>query len=190
MDEINRRELLGGVTALGAIAVSGCLTRAQEALEGTPGTTGDGTDPDEETGTVPDSGRGTTRGVDQPRGTPESGGAAGRGVDDTSIETVDSSCGPDDDGDVAADFGAEATTISGTLPAPTPCHEAVIDSTAVDGGRLSIVVGVRSTREEGMGCIECVGAVTYEARIEPSDPSTVTAVTVDHATGGESTITR
>ncbi|MFB6228510.1 MAG: hypothetical protein ABEH88_08115 [Halobacteriales archaeon] len=111
-------------------------------------------------------------------------------IESASIETTDASCGSGDGEEIAVDFGDEAITVTGTLPAPDPCHEAVLASVGLDDNQLSVIVDVRSTRGDGGMCVQCVGAVTYTARIVPRDPGTIESVAVDHATGTESTIPR
>ena len=108
----------------------------------------------------------------------------------TSIETVDSGCGTGEDDAVVVTFEDDAVALEGVLPAPNPCHEADFASIGVDAAELSLRIDVRSTLEDGEGCVECVGAISYEAVVELEDSGAIESVQVDHATGVDSVVTR
>jgi hypothetical protein len=111
-------------------------------------------------------------------------------VTDAAIETVDSRCRTDSEKPIAVAFGNDAVTITGTLLTANPCHEAVIESVTAEADHLSVAVGVRSTLQEDAGCVDCLGAISYEARIELAEQSGITAVAVDHTPGDGRTVTR
>ena len=106
------------------------------------------------------------------------------------METVDSGCRTDEEAPIAVTFGDDVITITGTLLTRNPCHEAVIESITAEGDQLSVGVGVRSTLQEGTACVDCLGAVSYEARVELVDQSGITTVAVDHTPGDGTTVTR
>jgi hypothetical protein len=122
----------------------------------------------------------------QPGQDPDDGSHA---VVGTSIETVDSGCGTGEDGEVEVAFEGASVVVEGSLPAPTPCHEAVLADVEVEGDELSLRVDVRSTGEV---CVECVGAIEYEAVVELDDAITIESVRIDHVTrgGDESVVAR
>ena len=105
----------------------------------------------------------------------------------SAIETVDTDCSSGDDDRVDVESDGDTIVVTGSLSAPNPCHEAVLDDVAIEDetGRLSLVVDVRSTLDEGEVCMECVGRVDYEATIELTRADELRNVHVDHVTGGE-----
>jgi hypothetical protein len=105
----------------------------------------------------------------------------GDGIVGTSIETVRSDCGDPGDDDAAATVSDGTVRVEGVLPAPDPCHEAVLETASYEDGTLSFRIGAQSTRD-GEPCPACVGAVEYEASVELDDASGLEAVTVVHAT--------
>lgn len=97
----------------------------------------------------------------------------------TSIDTVGADCGGMDDGSSwSVDDGA--VRVEGHLIAPNPCHEARIARTDLDDGVLVVDIDVTSTLGPGEACIECVGRVAYEARIEVDNASSLVDVRVRH----------
>ena len=112
------------------------------------------------------------------------------GIDNASIETLDSGCWTDEEEPIGVEFGDDVITITGTLRTGNPCYEAVIESVTAEADQLSVGVGVRSTLEEGEFCVDCLGAISYEARIELADQSGVTTVVVDHTPGDGTTVTQ
>jgi len=67
--------------------------------------------------------------------------------------------------------------LEGTRRAPNPCHEAVLTDVTVAGNRLQ--VGIGAERLPGI-CQQCLGEISYEARIELSDGETIDGVDVSH----------
>ena len=190
MDELTRRGALAGAATLGALGVAGCVAdddpgnsndteNGNASANGTDGPTngraGNATDGNETSGNESsDDGSGSDR----------------RSLVGTMIETTATGCDTGDDGTPVATVEGGALVIEGTIGAPTPCHEASIDSADLTDGALSVVVDVAVTDEM---CIECVGAVDYAATVEFSadltDISELADVTVEHAGGDTYTLT-
>jgi hypothetical protein len=120
----------------------------------------------------------------QPGQDPDDGSHA---VVGTSIETVDASCGTGEDDAVAVTFEDDAVALEGVLPAPNPCHEALVEAASYEAGTLSVAIDAADATGEDEGCVQCHGSVTYRADVELEDASAVETVLVDHATptGGE-----
>jgi hypothetical protein len=182
MTGITRRELLGATTAIGVLAVSGCLSRGQEELERSPETTDGSVDPDvdgpADTDTPGDGeDTGSADAVDPADVTTPSG------IDDASIRTTGTDCATPGDDRATVDATGPTVVVEGTLPAPTPCYEAVLESMTLDGGVLSVTIDVANAIDEEEGCVMCQGAVSYRATVVPTDSSDIESVTVDHATG-------
>lgn len=97
---------------------------------------------------------------------------------EATVQTVDSECASGDSDTADATFADGEVEIEGTLGAPNPCHEAVIDDVTREGERLSAVIGIESTDEM---CIECIGRIDYRARIDPGEP--VATLVVNHVDG-------
>lgn len=193
MTRIRRRELLAGATAMSALVVSGCLSRAREELGGQsdptedPGDTdlGGGTEPTDGNGTDPTDGNGDEPAADQ---SVEGADASDSpGIDDASIETLGSDCGSPDDGGITVDVTENTVAVDGVLPAPNPCHEAVLVDMGLEDETLSVVIDVADTTAEDEGCVMCHGKVEYLAEVEPVDLSEIESVAVTHETGNRHT---
>ena len=156
MKKITRRDALISSAAIGSLAVSGCLSRGE--------------------GGVPGNGSGGGNGDENSDGLDS-------GIVDASIETTGSDCGSPDDDQIDAVRGEESITVTGVLPAPNPCHEAVLESSELEDGVLSFVVDVKDATTDDEECIQCHGAIEYEVRFELGDVSAVETVAVDHVTG-------
>lgn len=104
-------------------------------------------------------------------------------VDTTSVETTNTDCASDDGG--VASFDADASnhrlTVTGTVQASDPCHLAELTATELDDDTLSVTVGTRRDEEQGV-CIECVGAIGYEATVTLTVGLTAEVV-VEHESG-------
>jgi hypothetical protein len=154
---VNRRTLLARTGALGALALAGCL--------------GDGTDDENTPADGAGDGDTPTPTPGEPTDTP-----AGPAVTDQSITTVDTRCQTGDaTATVSADAEAGVVTVSGSLQTSTPCYRAVLETVSYDAASdaLTIDVGAERTADT---CIDCVGAVEYEATVAFADglPGTVT----------------
>jgi hypothetical protein len=189
MDELTRRGALAGAATLGALGLAGCVaddpgtdngTASANGTQSEPGSgpnataTGNKTDRNESTGNETD-------GID---------GSDNRSLAGTSIETTATGCDTGDDGTPVATVDGGELVIEGTIGAPTPCHEAVIDSADLTDGALSVVVDVADTAR---GCVQCLGALDYAATVEfaadLTNISELAGVTVDHAGGDTYTLT-
>jgi hypothetical protein len=186
MDRITRRGLLEAATAVGAIAVAGCVAQPEDASGGSPhrtdpdpdDTTDETTDPDPDDTTDPgDRNSGDDTATEAITDTP--------GIDGVSIETIEARCGsPDEDG-ITVDKNAETVIINGNLPASNPCHEAVLEAGAVEDTGLSVVIDAADTTDEDEGCVTCYGTVSYRAEIELVEPQAAEWVRVNHKTGDQ-----
>jgi len=110
------------------------------------------------------------------------------GVADHSIATTGAECTNETPGDdiERIDAGEETeftqtdntVTVSGSLLAPNPCHEAYLEGVSYDDGVLSLVVGTEW--EGGEYCQECIGDIHYEATVSLDDGTVVDDVSVTH----------
>jgi hypothetical protein len=167
MRELTRREALAGATALGAVAVAGCVSNSD-----------DDEDPasnDPETSTSQDNGEDAGEEQETPLE-----------LLGTELTANDGSCGSGDQVEATVTDGD--VTLSGKIPASNPCHEAVLRDGTMEDGSLSMTVEVESTSGEGESCAQCLGVVDYEATLEFSedltDLSALSSLTVEH--GGRS----
>lgn len=99
-------------------------------------------------------------------------------VASTDIETIRTDCGSEDDAEVRP--RAATLQIAGTVPAPTPCHLATVESAEMVEGTLSLEIGV-TPDEDAEVCEECVGEIQYAATVELDGPPLVEEVRVAHA---------
>lgn len=99
-----------------------------------------------------------------------------------SIRTLATDCGGPDDEWVEVVREGDQFVIDGLTPAPNPCHEAIVPALDLLDGALDVTLGVASTLEDGVGCVQCQGALRYELRVDV-DPETVDDVTVRHEYG-------
>lgn len=188
---MNRRRFLAGASAA-VVGLAGCLAEdgTDDGTDGgdegnqTNGNDGSGSDgSDNDGGDEIDGGEnnGDNNDGDETDGSeidlPD-------GVATASIQTSETKCGTSDADRFDADLG-ETVTITGTLSAPNPCHEAVFGELALDGDELAVTIDVKDTSDEM--CEACIGEVSYEATIELDDSEATTA-TLDHATGGSYSI--
>lgn len=111
-------------------------------------------------------------------------------VVDESFTARDGDCGSGEDA-AGVSFDGDAVRVDGDLATPTPCHGAALaDVRLVDEGRR-LVVAIRTTDAASEACVQCLGAVPYEAtvRFEGGLPAAVwvehdgePVVTVEHPT--------
>lgn len=161
---MHRRTLLAVLGATSAGLAAGCLSRAREhQIESPPPTS------------TPPSGRPTT-------GSPRNGSDDDPQIVGSAIETVDASCLGASGPGVDVSFGDERIVIDGVAQAATPCHEAVIDSAVVEMNDVILHVGFERVGEE---CVECIGAISYEAILDMTGIDSVDSVTVIHGENGE-----
>jgi hypothetical protein len=199
---MNRRKFLAGASAA-VVGLAGCLEEGQTNDDGSGsdggnsdgGNVDDGTgngsgDSDDGSGDGGNSDDGSGNGGDGEDGNGD-GGDSDNGIDlpdgvsTVSLTTVTTDCGETDADQFDAELG-ETVTITGTLSASSPCHEAVFSELTLDGDELGVTIDVKDTAGE-TGCLTCIGEVTYEATIE-LDGVEATTATLTHATGGTYTI--
>jgi len=96
-------------------------------------------------------GSGTSTGSDGPR------------VVDRSFTADDGACADGDTDGPTVRFDDETVRVDGRLGTPTPCHGAALDEAALDGATL--VVAVARTASTADACVQCLGAVPYEATV-------------------------
>lgn len=177
MTELSRRDVLGATAAVGATGLAGCLGALVEddsdPADGTGDTGGDDNDAE--------GGRGDGNGGDSHD---SSDVELPAGVAAVSVETTAADCGGPEDDYIDADVDEDVVRVVGTLPAPNPCHEAILAGIDLDDGELSLVIDVEDTTEADEECAQCHGAVDYETVVELENGTTVETVDVRHETGG------
>lgn len=85
-------------------------------------------------------------------------------VVEASLTAGDGACGSRDDERAVAGYGDEVVRVEGTLPTPDPCHDLGIASLSYDEKTRTARVVVAATASDD-GCMQCVGAIDYEATI-------------------------
>lgn len=84
-----------------------------------------------------------------------------------SIGTVEQSCaGESDDDGATVGFEDEAVIVDGQITTPTPCYEPSIAEATYDERRDVLAITVDSGDQSAAGCVDCLGVVDYEARVE------------------------
>lgn len=177
MRDLTRRDVLAGTTALGAVALAGCV--ASDSDDGDDGGNGN-SEPESEDETDPGT---ENRTEDESDNTDET---------DETLELVETSfisgaVEQTSNDRAEATIADGAVTVTGAVPVSTPCHEAVLSDASLEGGRLSVTVDVEDTNE-GQTCTQVISSVEYEATLTFSqalaDLSPFSSVTVEH--GGQS----
>lgn len=181
MKEISRRDALAGATALGAVALAGCVANNSDDDENENPESTEDPDPADNTNNTdssddPDSSTETT-GDSEDDGEQETAGSLE--LLETGLTTTNAACGSGDL--VEADTSDGAVTLEGKIPSSDPCHEAVLEDARLEDGALSVVVGVESTDS---GCAQCLGVVEYEGTLsfsqDLSDLSMFESFNVEH----------
>ncbi|MCU4973615.1 hypothetical protein OB955_12805 [Halobacteria archaeon AArc-m2/3/4] len=150
---------VGSIAGFGVLA--GCVDRAGNAGNGDPGSGSNGDGNGETTGPADDDGSTT-----EP-------------VTDTTIETLETACGRTSEATIDVDLEARRATITGSVRAPNPCHEAVLVGVVAENGTVTVTIGVESDGEDV--CMECTGRVDYEATITVgTQPPAVLVVDHEH----------
>lgn len=98
-------------------------------------------------------------------------------VTETTLSVTESGCADEADGSATVDTSEEAITVDGTIRVPNPCYGATLERVTY-GERPDDTLSVRVAQTEPDGdkvCVECVGAVKYEAAISVANdyPGTV-----------------
>jgi len=90
-------------------------------------------------------------------------GCPGPSVVDASLSAGEGDCGTEDDEQAVAGYGDEVVRVEGTFVAPDPCHELAVAEVAYDPKQRTARVVVEGT--SGDACVQCVGAIDYEATV-------------------------
>jgi hypothetical protein len=98
-------------------------------------------------------------------------------VTETELSVIESGCADEEAGSATVSSGDEKIDVDGTIRVPNPCYGADLDS-AIYGEPPGDTLTVRVAQAEPDGdqaCVECVGAVSYEATISLANdyPGTV-----------------
>ena len=91
----------------------------------------------------------------------------GPSVVDTSLSVGEGDCGNEDDEGVVVGYGDELVRVQGTFVAPDPCHDLAVANVAYDPKQRTARVVVEGT--PGDACVQCVGAIDYEATVTYAD---------------------
>lgn len=102
--------------------------------------------------------------------------------DEHTIETLAADCASHEHDWAIAVRDDAILEITGSTPSPTPCYEATLNGVSVEESGVSLTVDVASTLAADEDCVQCAGAVEYEAAIEVGDVA-IEDVSVDHARG-------
>lgn len=88
-------------------------------------------------------------------------------VTDHSLERGEQDCaGGGDEDEAAVAFTDETVVVEGAIRTPTPCHELEIESATYDADREVLEVTVAVGEQADGICVQCIGVVEYEARID------------------------
>ncbi|QCW02364.1 hypothetical protein [Natrinema pallidum] len=88
-------------------------------------------------------------------------------VVDASLAVGEGQCAGRTDRDRATvEFIDESVVIAGAIETPTPCHDLALAESTVDADRDLLVVTVAVGPQAAANCIDCLGIVGYDARIE------------------------
>lgn len=117
---------------------------------------------------------------------PYSIGADPRVITST-IETIDA--GPPEEDDVDVLSTGPVITIGGRIPAPNPCHKAVLSDTEIVDGNLKVRIHVREDISDDGACSQVMSHVTYRVNIELDGPPHIDTIVVSHADESTHTIT-
>lgn len=157
---MRRRTLLGRAAALGAVGALG--------LAGCQGPTNS-----------PGAGDGNGDG-DSPTAEPSPTPRWEAPVADVRLRTTDGTCASGDEPGAAVSFDeADGTLgIQGQVTAPTPCHRVHLDSVRFDEAAAELTVVLTTAPGDQDACVECVGALSFDATVEiaGSLPETVAVV--------------
>lgn len=152
MTDLTRRATLAGAASAGALALAGCVSSD---------------DPDE------------TEAADNP--TDDSDAESTDEMTLTaSVERTGSTCANPEPG-TATVFFDEEFVVTGSIPAPDPCHVPELTAHSLADGTLSLTVDVVAESDES--CTGCTGLVHYEATVSGPTLDDVDRVAVSHADG-------
>jgi len=180
MRKLTRRDALAGATALGAVALAGCVSE-NDGADDEPG------NQSENSGA--DNGEAASESTDdaEPEST-EDGDSEEATLEllDTSFSSAEGEQGRGDM--VSADVADGDIVVTGTLPTPTPHYEAVLSDATLAGRDLRLAVDAERTLDEEQAGTQPLGVVDYEVTLEFSvdmgDLSMFDSFSVEH--GGRS----
>lgn len=163
---LDRRTVLA-TSALALTGLAGCVTDDVDDGAGS----GNGGNDDDENDT--NDGNGNSDPSDDPA------------IESATIETTGTDCGdPDDDDVTEVALDEDPIRIEGVLPAPNPCHKAILESASVEGGTLDLTIDVEQDLPDDEECVTCHGAVEYAVTVTLATDVEISDVHVDHVTGG------
>jgi hypothetical protein len=110
-------------------------------------------------------------------------------IADTSVSSTGDSRSGESDAVQTFEINDNTVTVTGVLQAPNPCHEATLEDSAVSDDTLTLGIDVQETNDKE-ACVEMLGMVEYEITVELDDASSITTLTVNHATGDSHTLTQ
>jgi hypothetical protein len=84
-------------------------------------------------------------------------------VADTTLSAGEGDCGTEDAERADAAYGEAVVRVDGTFVAPDPCHDLAVADVTYDGKRRTARIVVAAT--PGDACVQCVGAIDYEATV-------------------------
>lgn len=177
---MRRRTLLRRVgVGAGAVALAGCLDGIDDEVADETGSDGtESSDEDSDGSDDPDDDQ--TESSDE-----DSNGSDDDPTESTKIvaESIESegtcATGSEADSEATVLVGDGEIGIAGSLEAPNPCHEAVLETVELVEADLEIIVDVEP--EDVDVCNECLARIDYDVTIEFEGPAPRT-VTVSHAT--------
>jgi hypothetical protein len=160
MPELTRRRAILGAMSASAAALAGCLVEG----DGNDDSAGDDTDDSDDSN-------------DDDSNNDDETNAA---LSDTTLIHRYSDCADGDGGAAVVQDGA-SYVVDGLAMAPDPCHEPALRDADFEDGDLMVSVDI-AQRELGEDevCMDCQGAVAYDALAEMSEADAVERVLVSH----------
>jgi len=177
MTEFTRRKVLVSSAALGAAGLAGCVGDSDGEDEANAGAGNGEDDTDDETENA------STDEDDSADSDGDSGSTEDDSQSSVTVETGNTECAQGQADSVSIDWSGDVITVTGSTPAPTPCHEAVLEDATIEADSFTIVIDVAEANEGGV-CQECTGKIEYQAEIEPENPDGISDGTVRHVQGG------
>ena len=86
--------------------------------------------------------------------------------DEHSLECRDQRCASDEEDEATIRFTDEGVTVEGLIRTPTPCHELELEPVVPDSDCDTLEVWIEVGRQEETICVQCLGVVEYEARLD------------------------
>jgi hypothetical protein len=149
---MNRRDVLRRAGALAGIgALAGCASDSN----GSGGNGGDETTDGDGSG----GGEDTTE-------APTSTAPPTPSITSKALETTKQSCMSGESGSASVSADGMALTVTGTIKASNPCHEAVLAGATYSADKDHVEVTVRAESDGSGACQQCIGAIEYEGTVE------------------------